>query len=373
MNPTKLATLFVLGMMIGGCHKNAQEKPKAAFTTTEDSVSVDPEGKGPIRFVTEEATASKPLPLPSFAGRVSTLEALTSPSFAPLAGRVVNVKVRLGEHVKEGDRLIEVRTADLPTLQHELRAAQLSIKTRKAIVDRLEQLVESRAASQNDLMVAKSELDEAKLNAQAASEKIRSLSIQQVGPASYWVLAHRSGTIVQLDAAVGKLVGPEGDKPVATVAELNEVLVLADMAQKNASVISAGQSAEIRLPNQPGAGVIGTVESISDVVDPERQTIPIRIRVRNDQKTLRPNAFVDVIMTPPSDGAVVNVPATAIVSDGTRAVVFVEMKAGTYRRRAVDVGRQTKDRAEIVSGLSAGERVVSTGALLLLNALDAEG
>jgi len=373
MNSKTFVLLLALGTIFSGCHRNAQEKSKAAYLTTGDSVSIEPDTKSPVRFVTEEAAASKPLPLPPFAGRVATIEALTSPSFAPLAGRVVKVNVRLGDHVKEGDRLIEVRTADLPTLQHDLRAAQLSIKTRKAIVDRLEQLVEARAASQNDLMVAKSELDEAKLAASAASEKIRSLSIQQEGPASYWVLANRAGTVVQLDVAVGKLVGPEVDKPLATVAELNEVLVLADVAQKNAAVIGAGQPAEIKLPNQPGAGVVGGVESVSDVVDPERQTVPVRIRVRNDQKMLRPNAFVDVVITPPSDGAVVSVPSTAIVSDGTKAVVFVETKPGTYKRRAVDVGRQSKDRAEVLSGLSAGERVVSTGALLLLNALDAEG
>lgn len=359
---------------MAACHKNAQEKSKAAFSATTDSVAVDPENQSPVRFVTEEAIAGKPLPLPPFSARVSTVETLTAPSFAPLAGRVVQLKVRLGDHVKEGDRLIEVRTADLPTMQHELRAAQLSIKTRQAIVERLEKLVEARAASMNDLTVAKSELDEAKLAAQAASDKIRSLSIQQDGPASYWVLANRAGTIVQLDATVGKMVGPGSDKPIATVADLSEVLVLADVAQKNAAVIGAGQTAEIKIPDHTGTGIEGQVESVSDVVDPERQTIPVRIRVSNTQKMLRPNAFVDVVITPPGDGAIVSVPSTAIVSDGAKAVVFVEAKPGVYRRRIVDLGRQSKERSEILSGLSAGERIVSTGALLLLNALqDAEG
>lgn len=380
MNSVKLATtimmtwaLVVGGSTLAGCQKKAQEKVKAAFSTTTDSISVEANTNLPVRFVTEEAIAGKPLPLPAFAARVSTVEALTSPSFAPLAGRVVKVNVRLGDHVNEGDRIIEVRTADLPSLQHDLRAAQLAIKTRKAIVERLEKLVEGRVASQNDLMVANGELDEAKLAAQAASEKIRSLSIQQEGPASYWVLAHRSGTVVQLDAPVGKLVGPSSDKPIATVAELSEVLVLADVAQKNVTSISAGHTAGIILPDHAGTGVEGQVESVSDVVDPERQTVPVRIRVSNTQKLLRPNAFVDVVITPPGDGTVVTVPATAIVSDGTSAVVFVETKPGTYLRRTVDVGRQSKERAEIISGLSTGERIVSTGALLLLNALNAEG
>lgn len=366
--------LLGLGATIGACNKSAQEKSKAAFSTTTDSVDVDPRAPTPVRFTTEEASAGKTLPLPPLVGRVSTVEALTSPSFAPLSGRIVQVKVRLGDQVKEGDRIIEVRTADLPTLQHELRAAQLAIRTRKAMVERLEKLVEARAASLNDLTVAKSELDEAKLTAQTASDKIRSLSIQQDGPASYWVLANRSGTIVDLDATVGRLVGPSADKPLATVADLNEVLVLADVVQKNAALINAGQTAEIKRPEYPGAGVEGKVESVSDVVDPARQTVPVRIRVSNTQRQLRPNSFVDVLLTPSAAENIVSVPATAVVSDGVRAVVFVETKMGTYKRRVVDVGRQSKDRAEIVTGLSAGERVVSTGALLLLNALDdAEG
>jgi cobalt-zinc-cadmium efflux system membrane fusion protein len=380
MNPMKFATavmttwcLVACGQALSGCHKNAQEKVKAAFLATTDSVSIDGATNSSVRFVTEEAISGKPLPLPPFSARVATLETLTSPSFAALAGRVVKVNIRLGDHVKEGDRIIEVRTADLPTLEHDLQAAQLSIKTRKAIVERLEKLVEARVASQNDLTVANSELDEAKLAARAASDKIRSLSIQQDGPASYWVLAHRSGTVVQLEASVGKLVRPDSDKPIATVAELNEVLILADVAQKNVAEISAGQTAEIRLPDHVGAGIEGTVESVSDVVDPDRQTVPVRIRVSNAQKMLRPNAFVDVVITPPSVGTVVTVPSTAIVSDGAHAVVFVETKPGTYLRRAVDVGRQSKDRTEIMSGLSTGERIVSTSALLLLNALPDEG
>ncbi|MDC0742238.1 efflux RND transporter periplasmic adaptor subunit [Polyangium mundeleinium] len=375
-SPRRTLSAVSLVLLCGAgaaCHRSPQDKARPPFSAAEDVVALDPSTPGPMKFSTTEATAGDPLPLPPVTARVSTVESLTAPSFAPLAGRVVNLNVRLGDRVAEGDRLIEVRTSDLPTLQHERRAAELAIRTRKAVVERIEKLVEARAASQNELTVAQSELDEARLAAQMAAEKIRSLSIKTAGATSYWVLANRAGTVVQLDATPGKQVGPDGDKPIATVADLEDVLVLADVAQRDAPALTPGRTAEIRFPDGAAVGISGTIESVSDVVDPERQTVPVRVRVKNDRKLLRPNAFVSVFFMPPGEATVVGVPASAIVSDGARSVVFVETAAGTYQRRHVEVGRQSKERAEVLSGVRAGERVVSSGALLLLNALDVEG
>lgn len=365
--------LVALGVSGAACGKKSELQTKPPFSATADAVSIDKGAPSPIKFVTAEATEGAPLPLPPVTARVVTVETKTSPTVAPLSGRVVQASVRLGDHVKAGDRLIEVRTGDLPTLQHDLRAAELAIKTKKAIVSRLEQLVEARAASKNELVVAQSELDEAKLAASAASEKIKSLTIQQSGSTSYWVLANRSGTVVQLDAAPGKQVGPEGDKPIATIADLGELLVIADVAQKDAAMLTAGAPVEIRFADGVDTGVKGTIESVSDVVDPDKQTVPVRVRVDNEKKALRPNAFVNVVFSPSIEQKIVGVPAAAVVSDGAESVVFVEGEPGAFKRRRVEVGRRSKERAEIVAGLRAGERVVTTGALLLLNALDVEG
>jgi len=368
-----LSLLVSLGIGGVSCGKRELTQPKPPFSATSDAVTLDKGAPSPLKFVTAEVTNEAPLPLPPVTARVVTVETMTAPSMAPLTGRVVSMNVRLGDHVKEGDRLIEVRTADLPTLQHDLRAAELSIKTKKAIVERLKALVEARAASQNELVVAQSELDEAKLAASAASEKIKSLSIKQADATEYWVLANRAGVVVQLDAEPGKQVGPEGDKPIATVADLSEVLVVADVSQKDAATLSAGAPVEIRFADGMDTGVKGVIETVSEVVDPDKQTVPVRVRVNNEKKILRPNAFVNVVFSPTSDVKVAGVPAAAVVSDGAESVVFVETQPGSFKRRRVEVGRRSKDRAEIVTGLRVGERVVTSNALLLLNALDVEG
>jgi len=370
----RLASLLVVLCTVGdACSKHMHEKAQPPFTATVDAVKIDPASPAPLHFSTIEAKVGERLPLPPITARVTTVETLTAPTFAPLAGRVATVKVRLGEHVKEGDPLVEIRTADLPTLQHEYRAAELAIKTKTAIVERLAQLVEVRAVSQNELTVAQSELDEAKLSAKAAAEKIKSLSIKKAGDTSYWVLAGRSGTVVALDAAPGKQVGPDGDKPIATVANLDELLVLADVAQKDAAMLVAGCPAEIHFPDGTGVAATGTIESIAEVVDAERQTVPVRVRVKNERRVLRPNAFVNVVFRLPGDDKLVMVPSVAVVSDGAQSVVFVASEPGVFRRRPVEVGRQAKDFTEVTLGLKPGERVVTSGALLLLNALDVEG
>lgn len=325
----------------------------------------------PLRFETRPAETGAPLPRPPVTARVATLESSTSPNFAPLEGRVVETAVRIGSVVKAGDKLVLVRTGELAELKRAKQAAELSITTKQALLTRVERLIESRAASQNDLLLAQSELNESRLTSRAADAKIRALAIRQEGDVGYWVLASRPGTVVQLDAAPGKEVGPDKDKPVATVAELDEVLVLADLPQRDAGGLTGGMPVAIRFS---GAGpnaepITGVLESVSAVLDPERQTVPVRVRAKNEDSKLRPGTFVEATFLPKAGSQVVLVPTEAAISDGATSVVFVETEAGVYRRRVAQVGRQTRDKTEILSGLEPGEKVVVRGALLLLNAV----
>jgi membrane fusion protein, heavy metal efflux system len=342
----------------------------AAFSVDGGTVQVRPDAV-PLRFETAPAERSAPLPRTPVTARVATLEARTAPSFAPLDGRVVEVKARLGEQVKQGARLVLVRSGELAGMKRELRAAQLAIGTKQAMVDRLQLLVDSRAAPQNDLLVAESELKEARLTAQAADAKLRSLAVGDETDNGYWVLATRTGTVVQLDASPGKQVGPDKDHPVATVADLDEVLVLADVAQRDAASLAVNLPVAVRSPGG-GAPITGHIEVVSDVVDTERQTVPVRVRVKNPGHALRAHAFVEATFLSDEPGAVVQVPAQAVVSDGAASVVFVETAPGVFARRAVQTGHQTRERVEVREGLAAGERVVVRGALLLLNALSAK-
>lgn len=381
---TNPALLLLVGALLGAAAATAvtmtvmRTQRRTPATATGPAFDVEPGAAvklrsgsyQPLHFETRLAEMGTPLARPPVTARVVTLESSTSPSFAPLEGRVVETAVRIGSAVKAGDKLVLVRTGELAELKRAKQAAELSIITKQALLTRVEKLIESRAASQNDLLLAQSELNESRLTSRAADAKLRALSIRQEGDVGYWVLANRAGTVVQLDAAPGKEVGPDKDKPVATVAELDDVLVLADLPQRDAGGLIAGMPVAIRFS---GAGanteVTGTLESVSAVLDADRQTVPVRVRAKNEDNKLRPNTFVEATFLPKEGTHVVLVPTEAAISDGSTSVVFVETEPGVYRRRVVQVGRQTREKTEIVAGLEPTEKVVVRGALLLLNAV----
>lgn len=356
---------------LAGCQARAKPREEPAFHVEKDSVSLT--GKGPISFEIAVAREGVALPLPPVTARITAVETLTSPSYAPLSGRVVETKVHLGDQVQRGQQLVLVRSADLPGLERDLRSAELAVTTRTAGVERMRALVESRAGSQNDLVLAQSELAEAQLVLKAAKARFKSLQIaRDKDDTSFWVLATRSGTVVQLEATPGAQVGPERAVPVATVADLAEVLAVADVPQRDAAELRRGVQARVFPFGTAGEALAGEVEVVSDVVDPERQTVPVRVRVGNGARKLRPNAFVDLSFADGGARTTVLLPAAAVVRDGATAVVFVESAEGHFTRRAVVVGRRNREQVELISGVAPGERVVTTGALLLVNAIDVE-
>ncbi len=360
----------LLWALFAACTGHADAPSPSAFSVEDDAVRIDGAVAQPLRFPTAPAELGPPLPGPPITARVTTSPALTSPSFAPLAGRVVQARVKLGDRVKKGDRLVLVQTTELPGLKHAQASARMQVKTRAAIVERMRRLVDSRVGSEHDLIIARDQLAESELTVKTATARIKSLAVSPDGDTAYWLLATRAGTVVQLDASQGAQVGPDRDEPLATIADLHELIIVGDVAQRDAALLRPGTTAEIRNSGDPQVSTRGVLEAVSDVVDPARQTVPIRVRVEN-AGLLRPNAYVELVFVPPAEPRVL-VPAAAIVSDGVEAVVFVEETPGLLRRRPVELGRRGKKTVEIRAGLAAGERVVIRGALLLLNAVDEE-
>jgi len=376
----KLPLQLILGLLLGGAtvalvRVGVRPQPTALAPTfqvkvQEGTVSIPDQSVVPFSFDTAPVELSAPLPPSQVTARVATMESKTAPCYAPLEGRIAEVSVRIGDRVKQGQRLMLVRSGELAALERDMKAAQLSIRTKQALVERLRLLVESRAAPQADLMVAESELNEARLTASAAEAKVRSLGVQSQPDVGYWVLAARSGNIVQLDAQSGKQVGPDRDHPVATIAELDEVLVLADVPQSDITGLQVGATALVRAPGDSGEPITGKVDVISAVVDPERQTVPVRIRVQNTAHRLRAYAFVEASFQATSTERVIIAPAQGVVSDGLTSIVFLVSADGhSYQRRPVKLGRRSSDKVEVLEGLRPGDRIVTRGALLLLNAL----
>ena len=220
-----------------------------------------------------------------------------------------------------------------------------------------------------------SELEQAQPQAQAAAAKLHSLSVEQAGDNAYWLLASRAGTVVQLDAEPGQAgrPGPQSTRRDGRRSRRGaRASAMSRSATPRASARAAGHRSTCRAA--PARPIAGRIESVSDVVDPDRQTVPIRVRVTNPEHVLAPERVRR---------------ARVRAARPTRRCVQVPAARRERRRRRRRLRRGEAGRLPTASGRSsagrraigwrsprdsrAGERVVVNGALLLLNAIDVEG
>jgi cobalt-zinc-cadmium efflux system membrane fusion protein len=349
------------------------ERHENATTTT---IKADPRGvtltpDAPQWKYVELAVAAKgppltPLPFPA---HVDLDEKRTSNVGAPMPGRVETVDVRLGARVKAGDRLFSVRSAAFADLDRETEGARAQVEVRQRLVDRARELYELKAAAQKDVLAAEAELKEAMLTLKAAESKQRSLQVTAVGDNLFWVKSPSAGTVVDLDVFAGQEVAPERDKPLLRLSDLTEVMVVADVPESDVGDLQVGEAVTIGL--QGGAASReGTIAYISEVVDPRRRSVEVRVRARNEDRVLRPNAFVAVLVRPDQTQEVVKVPDNAVVTQGERQVVFISPAPGRLEPVPVVTGRRSGGETEIRQGLEPGTRFVARGALLLLNQIE---
>jgi cobalt-zinc-cadmium efflux system membrane fusion protein len=180
------------------------------------------------------------------------------------------------------------------------------------------------------------------------------------------VTAPRDGTIVEQDVFASQEVTPERAASLVRISDLGEVLVLADIQERDAYDVAVGTPVAI---HASGADVTprGTIEHISELVDPERRTVVARIRAETRPGCCARTHSCRSVLEADSGAKRVRVPAERVVKDGQRSIVFVADDHDGIRsvRRAARAG--TRRAAGGPCRARAGTRYVAKGALLLLN------
>lgn len=237
--------------------------------------------------------------------------------------------------------------------------------------------------------------------AEAARRRLRTLGVgnEEIArlerggePALFLALtAPFSGSIMEAHALLGSAV--ESGQQIFKIADLSVVDVVAEVPERALPLVRIGQGASIGIAAYPTMRFAGQVERLRDELNPETRTVRAVIHVSNPSARLRPGMFATVRLLVPavtvaratgttSGGSdLLTIPESAVVTDGERRYVFVEVGERTFERREVQVaslappGSATPggDRVAVRSGLVAGDRVVITGAFILKSELAKAG
>jgi cobalt-zinc-cadmium efflux system membrane fusion protein len=362
-----LAAATMAWVLLGGDGKTPAASPaRLADASGVNLPTSAPQWRYVELAVAQAAPPLAPLPNP---GRITFDERRSSAVGTPLSGRIDRVSVRLGDHVEKGARLFSVRSGEMAELESARESARADVVVKQKVLERTRDLVRLQATAEKEQLIAEAQLKEAELAQQTARSKLQSLKIAADGPNLFWVTAPRRGAVVDIDVYANQEVTPGRDKPLVQISDLDEVLVLADVAENDSDDVR--EAAEVEIRAQAGTVVRkGKVENISEVVDPQRRAVEVRIRVANLDRALRPNSLVEILFSPPAAALRVRVPSNAVVTDGAKSVVFVAKTATRLERVPVTLGRQRDGEVELLAGLAPGTRYVAAGALLLLNEVD---
>jgi Cu(I)/Ag(I) efflux system membrane fusion protein len=149
------------------------------------------------------------------------------------------------------------------------------------------------------------------------------------------------------------------------IADESSVWVMSEIAEGDIAAVRTGQKVTITTRAYPSRIFSGAVTVIYPRLKKETRTIPVRIELPNPDLALVPNMYVDVNITTGLDKKVVAIPKSAIVNDGSREVVLLDVGDGRFEPRQIKVGRRGDGFVQVLGGVSEGDKIVFNGNFLI--------
>lgn len=175
--------------------------------------------------------------------------------------------------------------------------------------------------------------------------------------------APASGIVVEKNVVDGDRIMP--GMTLYRIADLSRVWIEVDVFEKDLGMVREGQKAEVTFETYPGRVFKGTVSYVYPTVSIQDRTAHIRLELPNPKLELKPGMYAQIRLDVPPGPPSLIVPRSAVLATGERSLVFVQEKNGELMPREVTMGRTSGQLQELLKGVKAGERVVSSAAFLV--------
>ncbi len=189
--------------------------------------------------------------------------------------------------------------------------------------------------------------------------------IEHTGEITRTLTLHAPFDGVVLDKSVVRGQTVTAGMKLYRLADLSTVWVEGEVFEQDLATVRVGTPALVQVDAYPGRTFRGMVSFVSPTVDEQSRTGQVRVALTNRDGALRPGMFATILASADMGGALLSLPAEAVVQTGQRNLVFVAGPNGMLTARAVTIGQQAGDRLEILRGVVAGERVVASANFLV--------
>ena len=334
-------------------------------------------------------------------GTIAVDDDLTTPVFSHYSGRVIKVIAMLGDVVEPGAPLFVIHASEFVQAQNDLITALANLQSSRSQL-RMAQTTEKRThelylaqggalkdwqQAQTDLITAENTVRANEIALHAVRSRLRILGktdqeiasleaepTQKLNPMAI-VTAPVRGTITQRQIGLGQYINSEAAgaaSPVFTISDLSTVYLIANVREVDTPLMHVGLALEVHVLAYPGRVFKGKVSYVAPSIDPNTHRLPVRADVENPDGALKPRMFANFSIITGEASTAPAVPQEAIVYEGERARVWVAGDGDTLALREIRTGRTSDGLVEVVAGLSAGEKVVTSGTVFIDRAARAD-
>jgi cobalt-zinc-cadmium efflux system membrane fusion protein len=362
-----------LSLLLLGCNETkADPKAEAPLPATvePDLDSNNFKVDHPEQFPLATAVEYKAAPGLNVTGVVQPDIARAVPVISLAAGRVVEIKARLGDQVKKGQLLLRVQSNDVSGAYQTYLKAVNDERLGRQQLERAQLLYDKGAIAKSALEQAEDTEGDAKADLNAATEQLHLLGIDKDHPSGIVdIVAPISGVITDQQVTNASGVQGLGSPNPFTISDLSYVWIVCDVYENDLDAVRVGEFADIHLNAYPDQLFKGRIDNILPVLDPNIRTAKVRLEVPNPGM-MRVGMFVTATFYGKQAETRAAVPAAAILHLHDREWVYTPISAGHFKRLEVVSGKMLPENMqEVVSGIKPGDRVVSN-ALALQNTVE---
>ena len=258
-----------------------------------------------------------------------------------------------GQPVRRGQALMDIYSPELLAAQQEL----LSARALQRAVG--ESAVPGAPVKSVDLVAAaRRRLELWDVSAAQIDEVLRTGTPRR----TITLYSPASGVVTEKNVVRGQAIVP--GQALYSIADLSAVWIEAALPQGDNGAVRVGSAADVELPAMPGHSFKGRVAYVYPTVDSASRSVRARISVANGGGLLKPGMYASITLRTPSRSAL-TVPTSAVVRTGERTLVFVDMGGGELMPHDVTLGLTAGDYTEVLSGVTASARVVTSAQYLI--------
>jgi cobalt-zinc-cadmium efflux system membrane fusion protein len=367
------ALCLALAGLLAGCSEGkadpkAEAPPPAKVEPDMDSNNFKVDH--PEQFPLATAVEYKAAPALNVTGVVQPDIARAVPVISLAAGRVVEIKARLGDVVIKGQLLLRVQSNDVSGAYQTYRKALNDELLARLQLERQKILYDKGAVAKSVLEQAEDVAKNAQADLDAATEQLRILGVDKDHPSGIVdIHAPISGVITDQQVTNAAGVSGLGSPNPFTISDLSYVWIVCDVYENDLDAVRVGEFADIHLSPYPDKVIKGRIDNILPVLDPTIHTAKVRLEVANPG-LMRVGMFVTATFYGKQPEMRAAIPATAILHLHDRDWVYAPLGAGHFKRLEVATGKMLPgNQQEVLSGIKAGDQVVSN-ALALQNTVE---